>query len=80
MHSLLTDDSGDFFYAHYLEKPGDERDPLYGPLFRVDVRTGHGEYLGEAGGVDVLTPDVVVSRFNDEFGYFRIYRRKADPA
>ena len=80
LHSVLLDHSGDYFYAHYVTKSDADREPTHGPLFRIEVQTGKGEYLGEVGGIDVLTPDLVVSRFNEPYGHLRIYRRKDVPA
>ena len=52
---------------HYvtLEDPGLERRPDYGPLFKIDARTGKGTYLGIARGVRGIDSGYVFTVTND---------------
>ena len=49
LRSLFADQAGNFFVQFVtFEEPGFENIPDYGPLFKIDARTGKGTYLGIA--------------------------------
>ncbi len=78
LRSIFTDPAGDF-YVHYvtLEDPGLERRPDYGPLFKIDARTGKGTYLGIARGVRGIDSGYVFTVTNDPFPQVVIHKPRA---
>ena len=76
--SIFTDPAGDF-YVHYvtIEDPGLARRPDYGPLFKIDARTGKGTYLGIARGVRGIDSGYVFSVTNDPFPQVVIHKASA---
>lgn len=75
IRSLFTDSAGDFYVQYMMAKGrGFDSIPDYGPLFKIDARTGQGAYLGYAPPVKDIDAGHVFSASNDPFPRVVIYK------
>ncbi len=53
LETIFTDPAGDLYVQYVtIQERGADRRPNYGPLFKIDARTGLGTYLGSAPSVE----------------------------
>ena len=72
MFSILIEDQADNFYVGYFTQSKERGNPL--PLFRINARTGKGEYLGD-GWVSAVSNKQVFTTYSAPFPQIVIYDR-----
>ena len=68
---LFVDEDGEYFNLTYLVNPGIGKTAPY-HYYRVDVRTGRGQYLGHAPSLYARHRDYVIQIINTSYPYLRI--------
>lgn len=71
LHTLFSDEFDDFYLGYYTETGGD----VENHVFRVDVRTGDGQYLG-LGNVSAMTSGHIFVGRQQPFPQVMIYKQK----
>lgn len=75
--TVFTDPAGDFYVQYVTIQDRDvERVPNYGPLFKIDARTGSGTYLGISPSLDGIDSGYGFSVVNEPFPQVVIHRPK----
>lgn len=73
--TVFTDTAGDFYVQYVTIQDRDvERVPNYGPLFKIDARTGSGTYLGISPSLDGIDSGYGFSVVNEPFPQVVIHR------
>ena len=79
LETIFTDPAGNL-YVQYVTREGRDiidRSPYSGPLFKIDVRTGLGMYLGSAPSVEGIDSGYGFSVTNNPFPQVVIHKPKA---
>ena len=78
LETIFTDPAGDLYVQYVtIQERGADRGPNYGPLFKIDARTGLGTYLGSAPSVEGIDSGYGFSIANDPFPQVVIHKPKA---
>ena len=78
LETIFTDPAGNLFVQYVtIQERGPDRGPNYGPLFKIDARTGLGTYLGSAPSVMGIDSGYGFSVTNVPFPQVVIHKPKA---